>query len=102
MQKTCRHCQNMFPEEEHQNHELNCAVNPDVQEKARKVGEVETFKKTAVIEGGKVVRMYWAHSMGADAIDMDPIFNAWRQINPKVDYNSVPFLRSRGFKVLIT
>lgn len=102
MQKTCKHCQNMFPEEEMESHELHCAVNPDVQEKARKIGEIEKFKKTAVIENGKVVRMYWAHSSGAKNIPMDPIFNAWRQITPEVDYNSVPFLKSRGFEIVMT
>ena len=102
MQKTCKHCENIFPEEEYENHELNCAVNPDVQEKARKVGEIERYVKTAVIHEGKVVRLYWAHSAGAKGIPMDPVFNAWRQINPQVNYNSVVFLQSRGFAVVMT
>ncbi len=102
MQKTCKHCQNMFPEEEHEKHQLSCAVNPDVQEKARKLGEIETFKKTAVIENHEVVRMYWAHSTGAKDFDMKPIFDRWLERYPGTDLHSVPFLKARGFSVVIT
>ena len=102
MQKTCKHCQNMVPEEEYETHERHCAVNPDVQEKSRKLGEIERYVKTAVIHDGKVVRLYWAHSTGAKELPMDPVFNAWRQINPEVNYNSVVFLKSRGFEIVMT
>ncbi len=102
MQKTCKHCQNHFPEEEHENHELSCAVNPDVQEKARKIGEVELYKKTAVIENHEVVRMYWAHSTGAEDFPIEPIFERWLELYPETDLHSVPFLQARGFNVVIT
>ena len=64
VQTTCKWCQNHFPEEEVKTHEANCAVNPDVQEKVRKIGEIEKYVKTAVIHEGKIVRLYWAHSTG--------------------------------------
>lgn len=102
MQTTCKWCQNHLPEEEVKTHEANCAVNPDVQEKARKLGEIEKYVKTAVIHEGKIVRLYWAHSTGAQDFDTESIFKAWRKVDPNVDYHSVPFLKARGFTVVIT
>lgn len=102
MQTTCKWCQNHFPEEEVKTHEANCGSNPDVQEKTRKLGEIEPFKKTAVIHDGKIERMYWAHSTGAQDFDVESMIRAWQKVNPDADYHSVPFLKARGFTVVVT
>ena len=102
MQTTCKWCQNHFPEEEVKTHEANCGSNPDVQEKARKIGEIEKFKKTVVLREGKIVRMYWARSTGAQDFPIDPVLARWHEIFPKGDHHSVPFLKARGFSVVIT
>ena len=100
--KICRFCHNLFPEDDLETHGAHCALNPDVQEKSRKLGEIERFIKTAVLKDGKIERMYWAHSTGAKDFDIEPILRAWKMIDSEVDPHGVQFLESRGFKVLMT
>ena len=100
--KTCKFCRNAMPEDELEQHEAHCAQNPDVQESARKLGEIESFVKTVVLKSGIIERMYWAHSTGAQDFDIEPILIAWNRIDPTLDPNGVEFLKSRGFTVLMT
>jgi hypothetical protein len=100
--KICKFCHNLFSEDALEQHTTHCALNPDVQEKTRKMGEIERFIKTAVLKDGKIERMYWAHSTGAKDFDIEPILIAWRKIDPDVDPHGVQFLESRGFTVLMT
>ena len=98
--KPCQYCSNHYNEDDLQLHEPNCAQNPDVNEKNRKLGEIEPFVKTAVLKNGKIDQMYWAHTSGAQFIDLEPILATWKQNAANEDPNSTIFLKKRGFRVL--
>lgn len=101
--KACKYCSNGFEDDQMEMHETLCAKNPDVAEKARRAGEMETYKKTCVITGGKISRLYWAHSAGEkDFTDELPhILEVWREKWPEEEHHSMQFLRERGFRVQI-
>ena len=100
--KACKFCHNEFEPDQIEMHEGMCARNPDVQEKAKKAGELEQFVKTCVLKDGEIVRMYWAHSTGAQDFEIEPVLAVWNEKWPTEQHNSLPFLRARGFRVLIT
>ena len=100
--KACKHCHNEFEDDQIEMHLSICAQNPDVQEKAKKAGELEAFVKTVVLKDGEIVRMYWAHSTGAQDFEIEPVLSVWQHKWPNEQHTSLPFLRARGFRVLIT
>ncbi len=97
--KVCEYCKNQVQEDDLELHERNCAQNPNVQEKTRKLGEIETYKKTVVLKASGIVRMFWAHSTGAEEIDMNPILETWKHTDPDEDHNSILFLKQKGFAI---
>ena len=98
--KRCQFCQNSMDDDILKDYEILCAKNPSVQERQRKLGEIEAFKKTVVLTDGKIDRMYWAHSTGAQAFDVEPVLRTWREIDSGVNPNDPTFLISRGFTII--
>ena len=59
---------------------------------------IEPYRKIAVLENGKLIKLYWAHSTGKDNIDMMQVLSVWDTIPGwKGRQNEIAFLVERGY-----
>lgn len=103
--KKCQHCENLFEDDIHEDHEYICAKNPSQQEKTRQANSIEGATKNIVLMDGRIRRMYWKHSgLGDIEIDVDEMTACWEKVfpNERYSYTHPEFLKARGFNIINT
>ena len=62
------------------------------------------YTKTAEVNNGELVRVYWSHPTGEDDFDLELCVKRWQEMYPDVEratFAGTAFLWKHGFSVIL-